>query len=201
MGRFKSILAGPRQRKTITLPFPGARYDAALGKWEGHTDQLDVRALRSDEYDDVVSKATAFARAKGVEAPADGDELYERGRMLHTLIVSCIDKDSPLEAPIAYFESVDELQTSDLLLPETIAYLFQQQRMWQDEISPLRMNLSEEEYLDGISRTVQGDTDFFVSMRPGLQWSSFASMASQLVALKTRELQRSSQAEPASATE
>lgn len=195
MGRFKSIVAGPRKRKTITLPFPGARFDPIVGTWEGDTDTLDVRALRPDEYDKVVENAKAFAKTHGSDNPTDGDEHFERGRMLYTLLVSCLDKDSPIDAPVTYFESLEEIQTSEVLLPETQQYLFQHQRMWQEDISPLRMTMTEDEYLAGIIQAAKGDTDFFLSLRPGTQVSFMRSMANQLHNWKTLESQASSLSE------
>lgn len=195
MGKFSSIVAGPKRRRTITLPFVGAEYDSIKNEWGGPLDTLDIRCLLPHEYNLVVEQARAFAKSPHAMELRDDDELYERGRMLYTLLITCVDKDSPLDAPTSYFETVEQMQESHILLDSTLHYLYQHQRMWQEECSPIRANLSEEEYLAGIITSAKGQTDFFVSMRPGTQWSCFARMASQLSSLMMRELQRSSQSE------
>ena len=63
--KYSSIIQGPRLRKTIDLPRPGASVDPETGAWCGPTLKLDVRPLRPDEHDAVIAKARAYAIERG----------------------------------------------------------------------------------------------------------------------------------------
>lgn len=186
MSKFSALTLGPRFRKAISLPLPGARVDPETGKWVGPTDELHVRALRDDEYADVLERALAFAREKGLEEPEDGDPIYERGKMVHTLAIACLDKDSPDSKPETYFDTWKQVHTSEIMTPEVVGYLYFQQQMVQEEASPLIKGLSPEEFLAAVLKTAQGDISFFVNSRPGVLWTFTRTLASQLLASQTR---------------
>lgn len=181
MAKFADVVAGPRARKGIKLPLPGAQVDPATGEWDGDTVDLDVRAIGDDEYADVLRGAREFAKSKGVDNPAEDDELYERGKMLHTLAIACIDKDSPKEKPEPFFEGWRQIHESPRMIPEVVAYLYLQQRLWQDEINPLLKPLSPDQYTAAAIATAGGDMSFFVNSRPGTQWSFTRFLAAQLL--------------------
>lgn len=195
--RFSDIVRGERRRKTITLPLQGATL-SETGEWEGPTVKLDVVALKSDEYTDVVVGARAYATAKG--APED-DELLERGRHLHTLFTACLDADHPAPAEVRFFQSIEEIDKSPNLGPELIAFLYEEQQFWQDEVNPLRKNLSPEQFVAGIAETARGNIGFFARMRPAMQWSFTHSMAKLLAASMKPVSQPSSSSEPPEQTE
>lgn len=183
MAKFSEVAAGYRARRPIKLPLPGAQVDPETGEWVGPNVDLDIRVLRDDEYTDVLQHALAFARKRGLEKPEDGDPLYERGKMVHTLAIACIDRESPKEAPAPFFDGgVEQIQTSEAMTPEVIGYLFLQQQIFQDEVSPLRKDMTPAEFLAAAIQTAKGNMAFFVNSRPGVQWNFLRTMASQFIA-------------------
>lgn len=197
MGKFSTVVQGTRARKPVKLPLPGAQYNVEKNEWVGPVEDLVLRALRDDEHADVVTEAKAFAIKRGVENPEDGDPLYEKGKMLHTLALACLDKDSPLEKPEPYFDlGWEQIHKAENLTPEVIAYLYFQQQLWQDEVNPLNGSLNNTEFMAAAIKTAQGDMSFFVNSRPGIRWSFTRTLASQLVASHARSLQSSSSSEP-----
>jgi hypothetical protein len=186
MGKYSSIVQGPRARKTIDLPRPGAVVNMETGAWRGPTIKLDVRPLRGDEHDQVLADAKKYAEKLGSTDPTEGEELFERGRLLHTLAIACVDTDSPAEAPQAFFDGgVEQILTADELTPEVLAYLYEHQQLWQDEVSPLVKSMTPAEFATAVVRTASGengDMSFFVSARPGMRWSFTLSMAKLLAA-------------------
>lgn len=205
MSTFSKIVAGPRKRAPATLPLPGASWNAELGKWEGPTAELDVRALRPDEFATVLAGARQYAIDHGLKEPVPSDELFERGRMLHTLALACVDREAPKDDPdpSKFFDGgVPQIEGSDLITPETVAYLFAVQALHQDEVSPLQKNQTPEQFVTAVAKIVEGDVDFFASMRPGMQWSFVRILASRYVNSTPHELPSSPSSEtPATTTE
>lgn len=189
MPSYSSIVQGARARKRVILPRPGAVLNMDTGEWQGPTLPLDVRALRGDEYDRVIADAKAYAKSLGSSDVGDGEELFERGKMLHTLALACIDSDSPKEDAKPFFDGgVKQIASSEELTPEILEYLYEQQRIWQDESNPLALKMTPAEFANAVLRTAQGengDMSFFVSARPGMRWSFTLSMARLLAASLT----------------
>jgi len=183
VAKFSDVTAGVRARKPIKLPLPGALVNSETGEWEGPTAVLDVRALRDDEYTDVLKEARAFAVSKGLESPENGDDLYEQGKMLHTLAIACIDTDSPKEDPQPYFDrGWEQIHSSEMMTPEIREYLYLQQQLWQDEVNPLLGSMSDAEFLAAAIKTAGGNQSFFVNSRPGTLWNFMRITARQLLA-------------------
>lgn len=204
MGTFAKVAAGPRSRRTIDLPLPGARVNLETGAWDGDVVKVDVRPLRPDEHVLVLDRARAFAKKHGVEEPDDGHELYERGKIIHTLAIACIDPESSKEDPKPFFDGgAEQILASEILTPEVLAYLYDQQTAYQDECSPLLKSMSPAEFTASVLLMAgQEQPDFFVSMRPGMRWSFTRSMANQLAGSMTREsLSTSLSDEPQTTTE
>lgn len=184
MSTFSQVQAGTRARKPIVLPLPGAQVDAATGEWVGPTIPLDVRVIRNDEYDDILTEARKFAVARGIEAPEDGDTLYERGKMIHTLALVCTDRESPNDAPRPFFDGGwEQIHKSDLLTPEVVGYLYLQWELFQEELNPLATDIKPETFLAAAVKTAGGDMAFFVNSRPGTRWIFTRTLALQLVTL------------------
>ena len=197
MAKFSDVAAGARARRSIRLPLPGAQLDAESGAWLGPTAALDVRVLRNDEHTDILRDALAFARKRGLETPEDGDPLYEQGKMLHTLAVACIDCDSPKDAPQPYFDGGwEQIHASEVLSPEVLHYLYLQQQIFQDEVSPLLKGMSPMEFMAAAIKTAAGDMSFFVNSRPGMQWSFTRTLARQLLASQSLSSTFSTSSEP-----
>jgi hypothetical protein len=204
MGKYSSIVQGPRARKTIDLPRPGAVVNMETGAWRGPTIKLDVRPLRGDEHDQVLADAKKYAEKLGSTDPTEGEELFERGRLLHTLAIACVDTDSPVDAPQPFFDGgVEQILTADELTPEVLAYLYEHQQLWQDEVSPLVKSMTPAEFATAVVRTASGengDMSFFVSARPGMRWSFTLSMAKLLAASTLLASLSTSDSEPQAQT-
>ncbi len=180
MAKFSEVVQGARARRRIKLPLPGAQVDGETGQWTGPTAELDIRVLRDDEYIEVLTSALAFARKRGLDRPEDGDPLYERGRMLHTLAITCLDWE---KADEPFFTGWEEITKSEVMTPEVVGYLYLQQQIFQDEISPLNKGMTPGEFYAAAVKTAGGDLSFFVNSRPGMQWTFVRFLASQLIAL------------------
>lgn len=175
MATFGQIAQGTRARKPIKLGFGRARISSETGEWltdEGGTvTTLDVRPLNPIEYTEVVQRARDFAISKGIPDPHDGEEIYDDAKILHTLVLACIDNESPAIAPRPFFDGgFDQLHGTELLLPDHIAYLYEQQQQWQDECSPRFMKQTPGEFITAVMKTADGDSSFFVGARRGMQW-------------------------------
>jgi hypothetical protein len=186
MASFKSIAQGPRQRKATKLPLSGARFNVERGDWDGPTIALDVIPLGESEHADVLKFAREYAMKRGVADPGPSDELYERGVMVKTIALACVDIDvKDAETPF-FVGGAEEIEDSKSLLPEVVAYLYKVQQLHQDECNPLLKDFSPAEYMAGLARTAAGDISFFVSSRPGTQWSFVRTLASQQLSSMTR---------------
>lgn len=182
MGRFADVAKGTHARCPATLPLPGATCDPKTGEWVGAVHLLAIRVIHEEEHLEILAGALRYAKSKGVEKPTIDDPIYERALMVHTLAVACVDKDSPENASVPYFDSVAQILGSEVMTPEVVGYLFLKQQTLQDETSPLLKNLTNEEFLAAAIRTAAGDLAFFVNSRPGMQWSFMRTLASRLVA-------------------
>lgn len=185
MATFGSIAKGTRARKRVKLPLAGARCNAETFEFEGDVVEVDLRALTPAEQSEVFSKARAFAIASSkVENPEDGDPLYDQAIILHTLVIACVDKDSPEDAPRPFFDGgFDQLHSTEQLSGDHIAYLYEQQKLWEDEVSPRLMHLTEAQFMAGVLLTASGDQRFFSNARRGTQWSLLRGAAARLVTL------------------
>lgn len=200
MARFSDVTKGRRARTPAVLPLPGAHVDPETGEWIGPTAKLAMRALREDEYDDVLANARAFAKKRG-ESAEDGDDLYERGKMLHTLAIACLDADSPEDVPALFFDGgVDQIASSEIMCPEVIAYLYERQQLWQDEVNPLLKALQPNEFFAAAVAVAGGNMAFFVGMRPGMRWSFTRTLASQLLSSLANSSSSTPSSEPQTTT-
>lgn len=188
MGTFSKLVLGRRVRKLAKLPLAGARYDIDRGDWEGPSAAVALVAITEAEYGDALGKARKYAQERGVANPEPGDDLYERGLMIHTLAAACIDPDSPEDAPQPFFDGgAAQILASDTLTPEIVGYLYGLQQQHQDEHNPLVKDLSPAEFMAAVIKTAGGDPSFFVSSRPGTQWSFVRTLASLRVASMMHE--------------
>lgn len=197
MPTFGQLAKGKRARKTIKFGFGGARIDPGTGEWDagdgGTVTTLDVRPINPIDHTLIVERARAFAISKGVVDPKDGDELYENARILHTLVIACVDKDSPEDAPRPFFEGgFEQLHESELLLPDHLGYLYEQQQLWQDTCSPRFTNQTPGQFMAGVMKAAGGDESFFVGARPGMRWDFTRTLAAAYLNLTTQKSPTSS---------
>lgn len=99
-----------------------------------YTHKVGLRVLTGAEVAQVYANARADAKSKGSETWLDDDPLCRLYEMAHTVHVACVDPDSG-ESCEPFFASVNEVLTSPALGSDNIAYLHEQQGIWQDECS------------------------------------------------------------------
>lgn len=190
MATFGQIAKGTRARKTVQLGLGGARIDPETGAWKtdegGFVVNLDVRPLNPIETSTVVERARTFAISKGVADPRDGDEIYDDAKILHTLVIACLDSESPPNEPKPFFEGgFDQIHGTEMLLPDHIGYLFEHQQLWQDECSPRFLRQSPGQFMASVVAAAGGDPSFFVGARPGMRWDSLRTLAAAYLNLMT----------------
>ncbi len=193
MPTFGQLAKGKRARKTFDFPMPGTKVNFETGGFEGETIKVDVRPLSEPELFEVLDKSRAFAKARGVEQPEEGDPIYDEAIKLHTVALACIDSDSLVDAPAQFFDGgVSQILENDTLQREHIAFLYEQARLWQEECSPTRRNMTRTEYTAALVRTAGGDMTDFLGMSPGQRWSFMRSMAAEQLILLARKSTSSS---------
>lgn len=160
---FKDIAGGTHARRGV---------DLALATEQGEQlVDLDVRTLTGAEELHVLRSAADFAKANGAEAIEDGEARYELGRQLFTVLVGCVERESPKDAPRPFFDSVEQILASKRLTRDHVAYLHSHVEQWQDECSPRKMTLSPAQFAEVATRSAEGDFRPFLRLRPGMQLS------------------------------
>lgn len=188
MPNFGQIMKGTRARKRVDLPLAGAKYNLDSEKYDGRSVPVDLRSLTPGEHARVLEQARAYAIEHGVEDPNDGEALYEQGRILHTLAIACIDIDSSETDPKPFFDGgVAQIEKQEELSADHLAYLFEAQQLWEDEVSPRLKTLSQAEFLAGVFSTAQRNQGFFLNMQLGTRWSCFLTLADLHVISLTRK--------------
>lgn len=189
--KYRDIVLGTRA--TTTIPFPTVRDPSSEA--EPKPVLVSLRMLNVDEGAEVLSKAPAFAIARGAKDPKAGDELYELGRQVYTVFLSCVDPDDPEpESPGArFFSSVDEILQDKSLGRDAIAYLYEAQCAWQAHCSPRKDNQTQDFWKEVVELARSNDPLEFVALQPVSQWIFARSMAAMLWHLQTN---RSSSGSP-----
>lgn len=187
MATFGQLAQGTRARKTIQLGFGLARINPGTGEWEadegGVIASLDVRPLNPIEHTTIIEKARAFAISKGVADPKDGDELYDDAKILHTLAIACLDS-AEKDAKPFFAGGFDELHGTEMLLPDHIGYLYEQQQLWQDQCSPRYTNQTPGQFMAAVVKAGGGDSSFFDGARPGMRWDFTRTLAAAFLNLQ-----------------
>lgn len=190
--KFQDVAKGTRARKAVAFPLAETRAESlaqlpeldAQRAAKAHAappgaapppapeDEVlvDLRVLTGAEESLVLQRAREYAIERGVEAPKDGDPLYEVGKMAETLALGCIDHDSPEAAPENFFASAKEVL--DEMDSDRIAYLFARWELWQGECSPQVGTLTQEQYYATLVQMAVSDDDRpFAALRPATQWA------------------------------
>lgn len=177
------VTSGTRARRTVDLPIEGATANMLAGGWEGRTVPVDVRLLNPGEEAAILQHARAFAIARGVEGPGDGDPLYEMGKQVHRARLACVETASPPDAPVPFFGSEEAMLASSVITLEHIAYLSEFQETFQNLVSPRELALSGPAFLETVKRVAGGDMLPFLQMRPGTRWIFTRTLAEGFVTL------------------
>lgn len=141
MAKFSDIALGPLARRSVEFPLPSGRVIT-----------VDVVPLFGESEATILKEARAFAQARGVPDPKNGDPLYELGLWVHTIALGVVDPESPQDAPKPFFDGgVSQiLDERTGLGREWIALLFEAQQAWQDELAPRPKEMGAVEYFKAI---------------------------------------------------
>jgi len=123
MAKFKDVAEGQLARRAVEFPLPSGRLVTVA-----------VVPLFGESEAEILAAARAYAQAHGVPDPKKGDELYEFGIWVHTVVRGVVDPDSPADAPQPFFDGgvAQILDPRSGLGREWIALLFEAQQAWQD---------------------------------------------------------------------
>ena len=217
MARFSDIQKGNRARRTVAFPMPNTRCSllpplpeleaqrsadrAAQTTTDDATEPGSVTPEASDApalVDIVVlsgveeAKALEMARAAAVRAgvadPKPNEPLYDLAFMVQTLLIGCVDHDSPSNAPVPFFESAEQILKN--LNRDQITHLFVQHEHWQDECSPRAKDLTEDQFytwLVGVAES-ESPSDFFELLRPATLWRFTRTMVKLLAISRADKL-------------
>ena len=187
MAKLSSLSQGAsaRARKKVVFPLPGARWSPEEAGWEGATVDVDVMVLSPGEDEEVLRRAHADAKAAGIDKPTEGEPVYDRAILVHTVALAFVDHESPEASPAPFFASHEEVRTSSLMSTEVLLYLMEQQELWQDERSPRLKDLTPAEFLATLVGVAGGNAGFFVGQRPGTQWLFTRTLAERHLTLLT----------------
>lgn len=181
MARFSDIQGGITSRKSVKLPLPGTRLDPATGLWDGDTLTIDVRVLLPGELALAEERAIAYATGKG-GIPKEGERLYDIAIAVYTVHASALDAAEPV-VEVPFFDcSPDELflDKRRRLHLDTIAYLYEEQQLWQAQVSPRAGFVTPTELLE-VVRKIGGNSEeaafFFTRLRPAARLICLHTMA------------------------
>lgn len=176
MSKFSQIVKGARAERPFHLP----PVDGA----EGEGVAAILRPLNGIEEEEVLVAARMRAIGKGVEAPYAkiGEPIYDFALMIETLVLAVLDPDSPKDSRQPIFSSADEIKTH--FGRDAIAYIYEAQQRWNDEVSPRISKMNAKEYIESIDSLGSPDEEkarrFLDRCSPGLLGSFARSMAVQL---------------------
>lgn len=204
--QLRDILKGHRAIQRIPLPLvnrpsplaaPVPELDAQRAA-DGEPNQVDVgiRVLTGLEWATVYEKAGEFARARKVpdDQLNDRNPIYNLGCSVYTCVLACVDPDSDVRDPDPIFGERSDLESAALELLSSphigidgINYLVAAQQLWQDRCSPTALRVEPTKMFANLAALCSEDDEVssraFLDMRPGMQWVSMRSMATQLRAL------------------
>jgi hypothetical protein len=212
MGRFSDIQKGKRAWRIVPFPMPNTRCPLLLDLPELEAQRTADAAERAtqaggnapvapddeapalvalvvltgDEDDEVLAQARAHAITRGLSDPKPGDPIFDLSVMVHTLRIGCVDPDSPVDSPVPFFASAEQIRKN--LSRDQIVHLHAQHEHWQDECSPRAKKFeSENHFLGWVIQTAESESpsDFFDLLGPALLWRSVRTLAKQHLSLLT----------------
>lgn len=188
MARFAQIVRGTLARTPVTLTFGEASV------------VVDVRPLLVHEEIDALARARAHAQAKGLADPKEGEPVYDLAVMAHVAVLAAVDHDSPADAPVPFFDSVDQALSLDR---DRLHLLYESQTEWQQQCSPRKTTMTPEEYAGlvfALAGGSEGADPFFNRLPRALLVSCMRTMAAQLLNSPTPSSPSTSSASPSGAS-
>lgn len=151
-----------------------------------------VRALSALEEQQAVGFALTDAKAKGAVKAEAGEPLYDVAFWAKAVATAYVDSESADGAP--FFDG-GVTQVLDKLPVDSIAYLFQEQQRWQEEVSPSFKTKSGDELVEAVRAIASQAGDvFFSRCSPSTQMLSARFMAGLLVSSPDTSWQSGSRA-------
>ncbi len=146
MAKFRDVAEGQLARRAVEFPLPSGRLVTVA-----------VVPLFGESEAEILAAARAYAQAHGVPDPKKGDELYEFGIWVHTVVRGVVDPDSPVDNPQPFFDGgvAQILDPRSGLGREWIALLFEAQQAWQDELAPRPKEMGAVEFFQHIMTIVE----------------------------------------------
>jgi hypothetical protein len=124
--------------------------------------------LSFEEEIGIIARAVKIAQKEGVREPRPGDPIYEAHAQAETLLLACLDPDSPEGARTPTFADTKEVLQLD---QDTVAILCEQQAMWQQECSPSIHEVSTKDLFKHAEEVCErGDPFAFARFSPSMRW-------------------------------
>jgi hypothetical protein len=218
MGRFSDIQKGKRARRLVEFPLANTRCSllaplpeleaqrtadaaesgtalsggAASGAPAEQVPLVALVVLTGEEEAIALAGAREFAVKRGVVDPKPDDPIYDLGLIVHTLLLGCVDPESPVDAPVPFFTSAEQILKN--LNREQTVHLHAQHEFFQDETSPRAKRLSNEEFLSWLVGVAESESpsDFFEKLGPAMLFSCVRTLTKLHALSQTDRLQAGS---------
>lgn len=143
MGRFADIAAGTlaRRRAVACTTLGGVAFN------------VDLRVLNALEEAQCLAAACRAAREAGGE-PVETDLSYQLAFAVHIVALAAIDPDNQ-DAAVPFFESADQVRSG--LDRERILLLAETHRRFQEQASPVRHELDENDFVAMVAATATAE--------------------------------------------
>jgi hypothetical protein len=168
--KFSDVVRGTRARKRVSIDIGGDPVE------------IDLRPLNVAEEAGVLERARAFAKASGVDAPREGDPIYDLALATEIIAIGCVDPESSETDPKPFFDvGASQIRASKLLSREHVLYLAELQAIHQEACSPFRRTVPAEDLFERAKKIADGDPDPFVELPPQMRWLFTRGLASLLL--------------------
>jgi hypothetical protein len=189
--KLHEVAKGTRAVKPVPLRLANAALLEAGVDWEkvddGGTVIVGVRIVTGLETSDAIKKAQDAVAKAGVTQWLATHPLCQLHEMAEMVAIGCVDNEEHSEP--FFIGGSDEVLASPAIGPENIAYLAEQIRNWQDEVSPRSAEITPEVLMHAIVREAErpenAQETFFSRLRPKERASCIHSMAVLLSTLLT----------------
>jgi hypothetical protein len=175
------LLRGYLQTKRVDLPLAGSHHQL---EHDGGPEpdakrerparvEVGLVPLSPGDEATIYERATAYARARGMGEPKEGDELYEYGKALHRCLLGVVDPDVTDRREPFFDGGLKQLEDMVELGKDGVLTLAEMHQSYSDEISGLVAELSTEDGYAKATKELAGPdgASFFLSLRPGLRVS------------------------------
>jgi hypothetical protein len=189
--KLRDIAQGTRAVKSVPLRLANAPLLEAGVDWEkaddGGTVIVGVRIVTGLETSEAIKKAQDVTAKAGVPQWLATHPLCQLHEMAEMVAIGCVDNEARDEP--FFIGGSEEVLASASIGAENIAYLAEQIRNWQDEVSPRGADITPEVLMHAIVREAERPENapeaFFSRLRPKERVSCIHSMAKLLSDLLT----------------